>query len=150
AVDQGGLAENGLPRLQLRLLHFQEQVVAFASALAHACETTHATMSFRDVVDELLNEYGLTHARSAEQADLAALTVRSQEVDDFDAGFEHLDVRRLFDECGRCPMNGQRTLELNRPRFVYRLAHHVHDASQGACSDRHADGRPRVFDGAPR
>jgi F-type H+-transporting ATPase subunit beta len=38
-----------------------------------------------DVVDELLNEHGLAHASTTEQADLAALGVRRQKVDDLDA-----------------------------------------------------------------
>ena len=66
--------------------HFVIEVVAFAGALAHAGEHRHAAMRLGDVVDQLLDEHGLAHAGAAEQADLAALQVGRQQVDDLDAG----------------------------------------------------------------
>jgi hypothetical protein len=53
-----------------------------------------------DVVDELHDEHGLADAGAAEEADLAALAVRGEEVDDLDAGLEDLDLGRLLDELG--------------------------------------------------
>ena len=81
------------------------EVVAFAGALAHAGEHRVAAMRLGDVVDELLDEHRLAHAGAAEQADLAALGVGRQQVDDLDAGDEDLRFRRLVDEVGRRRMD---------------------------------------------
>ena len=45
-----------------------------------------------------MDEHGLADAGAAEQADLAALAVRGEQVDDLDAGLEDLDLRALLDE----------------------------------------------------
>ncbi len=48
------------------------------------------------VVDELHNDDRLAHAGAAEEADLAALEEGLDEVDDLDAGLEHLLVGGLL------------------------------------------------------
>ena len=47
-------------------------------------------MGLGDIVDELGDEHGLADAGTAKQANLAALCVGSKQVNDFDAGLEHL------------------------------------------------------------
>ena len=51
-----------------------------------------------DVIDQLHDDDGLADAGAAEQSDLAALQERLDEVDDFDAGLEHLGGGRLLVE----------------------------------------------------
>jgi hypothetical protein len=53
-----------------------------------------------DVVDQLHDDDGLAHAGAAEEADLAALQKGLDQVDDLDAGLEHLFLRRLLVERG--------------------------------------------------
>jgi hypothetical protein len=43
---------------------------------------------------------GLADAGAAEEADLAALQIRLEQVDDLDAGLEHLELGRLLLEVG--------------------------------------------------
>ena len=57
-------------------------------------------MGLGDVVDQLHDQHGLADAGAAEQADLAALGVRREQVDDLDAGDEDLGFGRLLDEDG--------------------------------------------------
>ena len=71
----------------------QPEVVALARALAHAGEDREAPVLGGDVADQLLDEHGLADAGAAEEADLAALHVRGEQVDDLDAGLEDLDRR---------------------------------------------------------
>src|SRR5690606_37580971 len=97
-VNARSLREHALPGLELRLAHFDVEVVALTGALADAREAAHPAVRLRDVVDELHDEHGLAHASAAEEADLAALAVRSEQVDDLDAGLEHLHLRALIDE----------------------------------------------------
>ena len=73
-----------------RLLHLDQQVGALTGALADAGEHRHTTVLRGDPVDHLLDEHGLAHAGAAEQADLAAGQVGREQVDDLDAGLEHL------------------------------------------------------------
>ena len=88
AVDERDLVDH--PRLG----HLEQQVVALARALADAGEDGDAAVLARDVVDQLLDQHGLADAGAAEEADLAALHVRRDQVDDLDAGLEDLDLRR--------------------------------------------------------
>jgi peptide chain release factor 1 len=52
-------------------------------------------------VDELLDDDRLAHAGPTEDADLAALLERADQVDDLEAGLEDLDLGRLLVERGR-------------------------------------------------
>ena len=74
------------------------EVVALAGALADAGEHRDAAVALGDVVDQFLDQHGLADAGAAEQADLAALGVRREQVDDLDAGDEDRGFGRLVDE----------------------------------------------------
>ena len=84
AVHERGLLDDA------RLLHLEPEVGALTGALADAGEHRHTTVLGGDPVDHLLDEHRLAHAGAAEQADLAALHVGLEQVDDLDAGLEHL------------------------------------------------------------
>src|SRR3712207_9005185 len=66
------------------LLHLDPEVVALTRALADAGEHRGATVLLGDALDHLLDDDGLADAGAAEHADLAALDVRLQQVDDLD------------------------------------------------------------------
>ena len=53
-------------------------------------------MRLGDVVDELHDQHGLADAGAAEEADLAALGVGREQIDDLDAGDEDLRLGRLL------------------------------------------------------
>ena len=94
AVDQRDFRFLPVVRIDnARFLHFEPEVVAFARALAHAGEHRHAAVLHGDVVDQFLNDDGLADARAAEQADLAAAQIGLEQIDDLDAGLEHLQAR---------------------------------------------------------
>ncbi len=67
-------------------------------------------MLLGDVPDQLLDEHGLADSGAAEEADLAALHVRREEVDDLDAGLEDLD--------GRLQLLEVRRIAVDRPALV--------------------------------
>ena len=123
-------------------LRFDElviEIVAFARALADAGEHRIAAVRLGDVVDQLLDQHGLADAGAAEQADLAALGVGREQVDDLDAGDEDLRFGRLLDIGRRRLMDRAPSLVRHRPGFVDRLADDVHDAPERARADRHGD-----------
>ena len=115
------------------------EVVAFARALADAGEHGIAAVRLGDVVDQLLDDHGLADAGAAEQADLAALGVRRQQIDDLDAGDENFRFRRLVGVGGRGRMDRAPLLVRHRAGLVDGIADHVHDAAERAVADRHRD-----------
>ena len=117
--------------------HFPEEVVAFAGTLAHAGEDGEAVMGLRDIVDQFLDEDGLAHAGAAEQADLAALEVRLQQVDDLDAGEKDLLRGRKILELRRFAVDRERILPGEGAHAVDGLAHDVHDAAADLRAHRH-------------
>ena len=87
AEDQRGVLDD------VRLGHLDEQVVALTGPLAHPGEHRDAAEVLGHPGDHLLDEHRLAHARTAEQADLAALDVRGEQVEDLDAGLQDLGPR---------------------------------------------------------
>ena len=130
-----------------RLLHLEPEVVALARALAHAAERRQAAVLLGEVVDELLDEHRLADAGAAEQADLAALGVGREQVDDLDAGLEHLGRRgQVLDRRGAARWIGQRSLTSIGVALVDRLAEQVEDAPERDVADRHGDRAAGVDD----
>ena len=95
-------------------LHLEPQVVALAGALAHAGEHRHAAVLHGDVVDQLHDDDGLADAGAAEQADLAAAQIGLEQVDDLDAGLEHLQLGGLLLEQRRRAVDGIVLLRVHR------------------------------------
>ena len=100
--------------------HFVVEIVAFARALADAGEHRDAAVELRDVVDQLHDDDGLADAGAAERADLAALEERADQIDDLDAGREHLRRGRLLDERRGRTVNRVVLLGPHRAALVHR------------------------------
>ncbi len=115
------------------------EVVAFAGALADAGEHRVTAMGLGDVVDQFLNQHRLADAGAAEQADLPALGVGCQQVDDLDAGDENFGFGRLIGIGRRFLMDRAHTFRSHRAGFIDRLADDVDDAAERAGADRHHD-----------
>jgi hypothetical protein len=125
--------------------HLVVEVVALASAFAHAGEHRVAAVVHGDVVDELLDHDGLADAGAAEEPRLAALRVRLEQVDDLDPRLEHLDRGRLLVVGRRIAVDGPALLGLDRPEAVDLVADHVEDAPQGLPAHRDRD-RPALIE----
>src|SRR5580698_11486916 len=89
-----------------------------------------------DVVDQLHDDDGLTHARASEQSDFSTAQVRFEKIDHLDAALEHLQLSGLLVERGSLAMNGPFLRGIHRTHVVHRLADDVHDAAQGFISHR--------------
>ena len=152
AVDQRAFRAGGRTVVLLRILvhagldELVIEVVAFARALADAGEHRIAAVRLGDVVDELLDDHGLAHARAAEQADLAALGVGREQIDDLDAGDEDFRFGRLVGVSRRRLVDRAPLLVLQRAGLVDGIADHVHDAAEGTVADRHRDRLAGVGD----
>ena len=127
-----------------RLLELDPEVVAFTGALADAGEDGEAAVLGGDVVDELLDDDGLADAGAAEEADLAALQEGLDQVDDLDAGLEHLLRGGLFIERRRVAMDRPVLGGVDRTKFVDGLSEDVEHAAQRRTADGHRNRRPGV------
>ena len=150
AEDHGRLVQDGhllaLRVLELGLLHFEPEVVAFAGALADAAEDGDAAVLGGDVADELLHEHRLAHAGSAEESDLAALRKRAEKVDDLEPCLENPGRRLLVHERRGRAVDGIPVVGLDVALVVDRLAQEIHDAPKRAAADRKLDRVARVPD----
>ena len=139
AEDERGVVDDA------GLGHLEEEVVALAGPLPHAREAGHAAEVLGDPADHLLDEHRLAHAGPAEQADLAAADVRGHQVDDLDAGDEHLGLRLELVERRRGPVDRPALLDVEaRLGHVERVAEHVEHVPLGHVADRHRDRRAGV------
>jgi hypothetical protein len=133
------------------LLELEVQVVPLARALAHAAEHRLAAVALGDVVDQLLDDDGLADAGAAEEADLAALHERGDQVDDLDARLEDLRLGLEVDELGALAVDGPaQRIGRDVGAVVDRLAEHVEDAAQRGRADGHGDRAAGVRTGMPR
>ena len=121
------------------------EVVALAGALADSGEHRVAAVLDRDVTDQFHHVDGLADAGAAEQADLAALGERAEQVDDLDAGFQQFAAARLLLEGGGRAVDRHALFALDGAGMIDGVAEHVHDAAQGLLADRHRDRRTGVF-----
>ena len=98
------------------------------------------------VVDQLLDEHGLADSGAAEEADLAALQIGFQQVDDLDSGIKHLLGGGQVFELGGLAVDGQGVVGLESAEAVDRIACDVHHSSADLCTDGHLDGGARERD----
>ena len=145
AVHQRAFGARGRAVVLLRVLvdagldHLVIEVVALAGALADAGEHRIAAVRLGDVVDQLHDDHGLADAGAAEQADLAALGVGRQQVDDLDAGDQDFGFGRLLGVQRGVLVDGALLRGLDRAGLVDRIADHVDDAAEAFVADRHRD-----------
>ncbi len=122
------------------------EVVAFAGPFAHAGKHRISRVLDGDIADQLHHVDGLAHAGATEQAHLATLGERAEQVDDLDTGFQQLGRARLV-LIARCwLMDGAVGVGLHRPFMVDRYPQHVHDPTQSGRTHWHRDWRPGVGD----
>ena len=92
-----------------------------------------------DVIDQLHENDGLADTGAAEQADLSAAGIRSEEVDDFDTGLEGLNFGFLIDEFRSRAVNRIGFFRVDWPLFIHRLADDVQHAPQRFLTDRYGN-----------
>ena len=115
------------------------QVVALTGALADAGEHRGTAEVAGDAVDHLLDEHRLAHAGTAEQRDLAATHVRGQQVDDLEAGLQHLGAGLELGEGRRLAVDRPVLEVLGVPGLVEAVTQGVEHVPLDAVADGHRD-----------
>src|SRR5690606_11584625 len=128
------------------VLHLVIEVVTFTSTLTNTSEHGQTAVRLGDVVDQLHHVYGLADTGTTEQTNLAAFGEGADQVDDLDPGFQQVAAARLLGVAGSGAVNTPLLRMRNRAGFVDRLAQYVHDAAQGARTDRHGNRGAGVVD----
>ena len=134
AVDQRGLVDNAA------LGHFAVQVVALTGALANAGKYRVTVVLGGDVIDQLLNQDGLADTGAAEQADLTALGVGADQVNDLDAGLKNLGGGLLLLVAGSGTVDGPVGIRGGGGLVIHGLAQQVEHAPQTLVAYGHLDG----------
>ena len=98
-----------------------------------------------DIVNKLKDQDRFAHASAAEQADLAALGIGRQEVDDLDTGLKNLRYRPLLGEGRGIPMDGHMGCSVNGTAPVDGLAQHVQRAGEQLWADGNGDRRAGIL-----
>ena len=101
-------------------------------------------MFLGNVVDEFLDEHGLAHAGTAEQADLAALQVGFQQVDHLDSRGQDLLGGGQVLEFRGFAVNGKGALLGKAAQAVDGIARDVQHAPADLGAYRHRDRRMRI------
>ena len=106
-------------------------------------------MSLSNIVDKLLNQYGLPDACTTKETNLSTTGVRSEQVNNLDTGLQDLCGGRLVNEGGRVGMNRAKFDALNWAAFIDWFTNDVHNTAQSALSDRNLDGSTSVYNLLP-
>ena len=137
---QGGVLEH------VGVRELDPEVVALTGALPHAGEHRGATEVAGDAVDHLLDEHRLADAGTTEQGDLAATHVRGEQVDDLEAGLQHLGPRLELGERRRLAVDRPVVEVLAVAGLVEAVAEGVEHVALDAVADGHRDRLAGVGD----
>ena len=100
-----------------------------------------------NTVNHLLNQNRLANAGPAEEADLAALDVRGEQVENLDAGLQHLGLGLQVIESRRIAMDRPALGDLDGRRIdVEDVTGHVPHVALGDIAHRHSDRGAGVTD----
>ena len=126
------------------LLHFVVQIVTLTGTLADTSEDGVTTVGLGDVVDQLLNEDGLSDTGTTEETDLSTTSVGGKEVDDLDTSDENLGSGGLFDELWGVGVDRQELVRLDGTTLIDRVTSDVHDTTESRGTDGDGDRRTGV------
>ena len=101
-------------------------------------------MVHRDIMDKLHNHDRLSDARAAEKSGLAALRIGFEQVNNFNARFEHFGTGRKIFELRRIAMNRPQKFGLNLLAAIDRLADDINEPPQRIRADGHRDRRAGI------
>ena len=85
--------------------HLLPEIIALTASLTDTGEDGIAAVLHGNVVNELLNQNGFANAGTAEQADLTALGIGLQQVNDLDAGLQYFNGGTLLGKGRGIPVN---------------------------------------------
>ena len=70
--------------------HFVVKVISLTGTLSYSGKYGISAMLRRNIVNQLLNQYGLSYTRTSKQSDFSTLLIWAKQIYDFDTGLKHL------------------------------------------------------------
>merc|ERR1712061_370362 len=146
SVHQGDLGGLVLKGDDTTLNHLVVQIVALPGPLADTSEHRETTVSLGNVVDQLHDKDSLADSGSAEETNLASLTVGGKQVDDLDTGDKDFLLDGHLVEVRSLSVDGLALVSGDGAPLVDRVADHVDDAAKGLLAHRDGDGETLILD----
>src|SRR6516165_8147916 len=106
-------------------------------------------MAFCDVVDELHDNNCFPYTRAAECADLSTFGKWTNQIDNFDAGFQNARTGVLFKKARGLAMNRISLLESDRSALVNRIPGHIENATENSVAHGNRDWAAGMCNGHP-
>ena len=119
--------------------HFVVKVVPFTGPFTNAREHGNAAVAFCNVVDQFLNRHGLANTGATEQTNLAALLVRTQQIDHFNTGDQLFFFRRLIDKSRGRTVNWVTLFGFHRRAVIHRVTGHVQNTAENFRTHRNGN-----------
>lgn len=129
------------------LNHLSVKIVTLSGSLTDTGEDGETTMGLGNVVNQLLDEDGLSDTSTTEETNLTTSGVRGKEIDNLDTGLEDLSSGRLLGEGRRLGVNGEVLGGLDGSTLVNGLTTDVDNSTKGTSADGDSDGGTSVSDG---
>src|SRR6185369_11094597 len=120
-----------------RFRHFVIEVIPLAGSLTDTCKYGNTTVKLGDVIDELHDYDRLAHTRATEGTHFAPFEEGADQINDFDAGRQHLGGSGLISQRGSRPMNGIILLNLHRSALIDGISRNVEHPAHHAITYRH-------------
>lgn len=121
------------------------QIVTLTGTLTDTSEDGVTTVGLGDVVDQLLNEDGLSDTGTTEQTNLSTTSVGGEKVDNLDTGNQNLSGGGLLDELGSLGVNGQELVGLDGTTLVNGVSSDVQDTTKSGRADGDGDGSTGIL-----
>ena len=115
------------------------EVVALAGTLTHTSKDRVTTVEFGDVVDQLLDEHGLTHASTSKEPSLTTLGEWRNEVDHLDTSLKDLGLVGLLSESRGLGMDGRTLRIIGYWLTIDWFTHHIKHPPLRCFAHRHTD-----------
>ena len=119
--------------------HLTQEVVAFPRPLADSGKHGESVVFLGDIVNQLLDQHGLSYTGSTEQTDFSTFQIGFQQIDHLDTGKQHfLRSGKVF-KFGRILVDRLCALNRQMMHTVDGFSHHVHHTSSDLLSHRHGN-----------
>merc|ERR1711997_1153412 len=145
SVHQGDLGGLVLEGDDTTLNHLVIQIVTLPGPLADTSEHRETTVSLGNVVDQLHDKHSLAHSSTAEETDLASLTVGGEQVNDLDTGDKNLLLDGHLVKVGSLSVDGLALVGGDGAPLVDWVADHVDDAAKALLAHRDGDGEALIL-----
>jgi hypothetical protein len=126
------------------LLHFVVQIVTLTSTLSDTSEHRVTTVGLGNVVNQLLDEHGLSDTGTTEETNLTTTGVGGKQVDDLDTSNEDFGRGGLLSKRRGLGVDRSALGGLDRATLVDGVTGDVHDTTEGLGTDGDRDGGTSV------